>query len=139
MCSLCPIIRITVVRAYWINDLQVQENKKARPVAICFTYKKNCQFTCALSQVQKCRITEQKHGYLAQSTGTYHKARVPTPKLSSPRPCFSKYLVWSIFDLKIFLSYWHVWTSISCNVTLAFWIFGMHVCYLQEHDALVAC
>lgn len=44
-----------------------KKTKKARPVAICFTYKKNCQFTCALSQVQKCRITEQKHGYLPQS------------------------------------------------------------------------
>lgn len=68
MCSLCPIIRITVVRAYWINDLQVQENKKGQAGRNMFyLYKKNCQFTCALSQVQKCRITEQKHGYLAQS------------------------------------------------------------------------
>lgn len=70
MCSLCPIIRITVVRAYWINDLQVQENKKGQAGRNMF-YR---QFTCALSQVQKCRITEQKHGYLPQSTGTYPKA-----------------------------------------------------------------
>lgn len=30
MCFLGPIIRITVVCAYWINDLQVQENKKGQ-------------------------------------------------------------------------------------------------------------
>lgn len=36
MCSLCPIIRITVVRAYWINDLQVQENKKGQAGRIMF-------------------------------------------------------------------------------------------------------
>lgn len=65
-----PCVQSSEYQSYVLIELTIykcKKTKKARPVAICFTYKKNCQFTCALSQVQKCRITEQKHGYLPQS------------------------------------------------------------------------
>lgn len=124
MCFLGPINRITVVCAYWINDLQVQENKKGQVGRNMFYLEKLSIHLCS------------KPGTKMQNYRT--KTRKPTTELSTLRPCFSKYLLWSIFDLKNFLSYWHVWTFISRNVTLMLWIFGMHVCYFQAHVTLVA-
>lgn len=74
MCSLCPIIRITVVRAYWINDLQVQENKKGQAGRNMFyLLKKLSIHLCSKPGTEmqnyrtKARVPTTKHGYLPQS------------------------------------------------------------------------